>query len=219
MMAKTIDFQRTKVDPDHGTVTTRLSSSKSDRSDGVSPIHFLDNRLPKGAVLYAKYNLGYGLPWVPTYTETDPKHPDYLARYDQHQSQWREARRHRTAGSYSLFQGGSGIDMETGPYRYIKAAFDATRRRPGAWARSGGYLDNVHNYGFDFWIGLPAAASDAAPDPEKAKRALAVVLPPLEVTRDGVPVTGQQFEYQLCGSVRARRCRATSIRDRPKTFP
>ena len=61
--------------------------------------------------------------------------------------------------------------------------------------RSGSYFDAIHNYAFDFWIGLPASASDAAPDPEKAKRALAVVLPPLEVTRDGVPVKGQQFEY------------------------
>jgi hypothetical protein len=37
----------------------------------------------------------------------------------------------------------------------------------------------VHNYGFDFWIGLPATSSDVAPNPEKAKRALALVLPKL----------------------------------------
>ena len=87
--------------------------------------------------------------------------------------------------------------MESGPCRYIKAAFDATAVGREHGARSGGYFDTVHNYGFDFWIGLPASASDAAPDPEKAKRALAVVLPPLEVTRDGVPVKGQQFEYNF----------------------
>ena len=75
MMSKTIDFQKTKVDPVAGTVT--------DKADGVSPIHFLDDRLPKGAALFAKYNLGYAVTWIPTYSETDPNHPDYLARYDQ----------------------------------------------------------------------------------------------------------------------------------------
>ena len=95
MMSKTIDFQKTKVDPVAGTVT--------DKADGVSPIHFLDNRLPKGAALFAKYNLGYDLPWIPTYTETDPNHPDYLARFDQ--PSWRGGvGGNGTAGSLSLLQ-------------------------------------------------------------------------------------------------------------------
>lgn len=186
MMSKTIDFQKTKVDPVNGTVT--------DKADGVSPIRFLDDRLPKGEALFAKYNLGYGLTWIPTYTETDPHHPDYGARFDQ--PSWRGwLGGNGTAGSYYYFKG-IGVDMESGPLGYLKAAFDATvAGREGM--RSGGYLDTVHNYGFDFWIGLPAAASDAAPDPEKAKRALAVVLPPLVLTRDGVPVQGEQFEYSF----------------------
>ncbi|HCE45181.1 MAG TPA: hypothetical protein DET40_16705 [Lentisphaeria bacterium] len=187
MMSKTIDFQKTKVDPVAGTVTGK--------ADGVSPINFLDNRLPKGAALFAKYNLGYDLTWVPTYTETDPKHGDYLARFDQ--PSWRGGGGgNGTANSYHYFKA-VGIDMESGPLHYIKAAFDATAVGREHGARSGSHFDSVHNYGFDFWIGLPAAASDAAPDPEKAKRALAVVLPPLEVTRDGVPVTGRQFEYSF----------------------
>ena len=77
--------------------------------------------------------------------------------------------------------------METGPYRYIQAAFDTTAAGREQGHAPAAILINIHNYGFDFWIGLPAAASDAAPDPEKAKRALAIVLPPLEVTHDGVP--------------------------------
>ncbi len=185
MMSKTIDFQKTKVDPVTGTVT--------DKADGVSPLHFLDDRLPKGAALYAKYNLGYGLPWVPTYSETDPNHLDYGARYDQISYFGRGS--FGSAFHYYYLKG-IGLDRETGPLRYIKVAFDATasgRER----VRSGGYLDTLHNYGFDFWIGLPAAASDAAPDPEKAKRALATVLPPLEVTYEGAPVQGQQSEYQF----------------------
>ncbi|MEO7933324.1 MAG: S-layer homology domain-containing protein [Chthoniobacterales bacterium] len=186
MMSKTIDFQKTKVDPVSGTV--------SDKADGVSPIHFLDDRLPKGAALFAKYNLGYGLPWIPTYTETDPKHPDYLARFDQ--PSWRGGiGGSGFVGGYYYYKT-LGLDMESGPLQYIKVAFDATAASRES-VRSGGYLDTLHNYGFDFWIGLPAAASGAAPDPEKAKRALATVLPPLEITYNGIPVQGQQFEYHF----------------------
>jgi hypothetical protein len=185
MMSKTIDFQKTKIDPVAGTVT--------DKADGVSPIRFLDDRLSKGVALYAKYNLGFGLPWVPTYSETDPKHPDYLARYDHISPRGRGS---FGGAAYYYYFKGIGLDMETGPKRYIKAAFDASaagRER----VRSGGYFDNIHNYGFDFWIGLPSSASDAAPDPKKAKRALAVALPPLEVTYEGLPVEGRQVEYQF----------------------
>lgn len=184
-MSKAIDFQRTKVDPVAGTVT--------DKADGVSPIHFLDDRLPKGAALYAKYNLGYGLRWVPVHSETDPKHPDYGALYNYLSPRGRGG----FGSAYHYYQlKGVGIDLETGPCRYIKTGFDAAASgREGA--RSGSYLDNIHNYGFDFWIGLAAAASDAAPDPAKAKRALATVLPPLEVTYEGRPLEGQQFEYSF----------------------
>ncbi|HCE45151.1 MAG TPA: hypothetical protein DET40_16545 [Lentisphaeria bacterium] len=185
MMSKAIDFQKTKVDPVTGTVT--------DKADGVSPIHFLDDRLPQGAALYAKFNMGYGLRWVPTYSETDPKHPDYGARYDYISPRGRGA---YGSSFHYYYLKGIGIDMEKGPCRFIKAAFDATAVGRD-WARSGGYLDNIHNYCFDFWIGLPAAASGAAPDPAKAKRALATVLPPFEVTYKGKPVEGQQFEYQF----------------------
>jgi hypothetical protein len=185
MMSKTIDFQKTKVDPVTGTVT--------DKANGVSPIHFLDDRLPKGAALYAKYNMGYGVPWVPTYSETDPKHPDYGARYDLISYFGRGS---FGSAAYYYYLKGIGLNLDSGPLRYIKIAFDATAAGR-EWVRSGQYLDQLHNYGFDFWIGLPAAASDAAPDPEKAKRALATVLPPLEVTHDGVPVKGEQVEWQF----------------------
>ena len=184
-MSKAIDFQKTKVDPVAGTVT--------DRADGVSPFHFLDDRLPKGAALYAKYNLGYGLKWIPTYSETDPNQTDCGARYDYISPRGRGS----FGSAYHYYQlKGLGIDLETGPCRFVKVAFDATAAGH-EWVRSGGYLDSVHNYGFDFWIGLPAAASDAAPDPSKAERALAKVVPPLEVTYNGAPVVGQQIEYQF----------------------
>jgi hypothetical protein len=185
MMSKTIDFQKTRVDPVMGTVTNK--------ADGVSPFHFLDDRLIKGAVLYAKYNLGYGLTWVPTYSETDPKHPDYLARYDHISPRGRGSG--VGAGPICYFKG-IGIDIYKGPYRYLAMDFDPAAAN-WEWARSGGYLDSVHNYGFDFWIGLPAASSDAAPDREKAKRALAAVLPPLEVNREGRAVPGEQVEHQF----------------------
>ncbi|HEY8993725.1 MAG TPA: hypothetical protein VIM71_03490, partial [Lacunisphaera sp.] len=190
MMSKTIDFQKTKVHPVHGTVVAA--------NEGVSPVRFLDDRLPKGAALFSKYNLGYGLePWVSVYSETDPGHPDNLARYDQISYHGRGSiGGNGTAGAYHYYKA-IGLDLETGPLRYIKAAYDATAVGREQLARSGKYFDQLHNYAFDFWIGLPASASDAAPDPEKAKRALAAKLPALQVVRDGVPVEGQQIEFQF----------------------
>ncbi len=185
MMAKTIDFQKTKVDPVEGAVTAK--------PDGVSPIHFLDDRLPKGVALFAKFSMGFGLPWVPTYSETDPDHPDYLARYDHISPRGRGS--FGVAHHYYYYKG-IGLDMDAGWNRYIKAGYAATAAGREQ-ARSGRYLDNIHNYGFDFWIGLPAASSDAAPDPRKAKRALARQLPPLEVTHEGRPVDGVQFEHRF----------------------
>jgi len=185
MMSKTIDFQKTKVDPTAGTVTAK--------ADGVSPVHFLDDRLAKGLALYTKYNMGFGLPWVPTYSETDPNHKDYLARYDTLSPRGRGS--FGGAASYYYFKG-IGLNMKKGANRYIQAGFDATAAGREQ-ARSGRYLDSIHNYGFDFWIGLPAAASDAKPDPKKAQRALAKVLPPLEVAHEGRPLEGWQFEYQF----------------------
>jgi hypothetical protein len=146
MMSKTIDFQKTKVDPVSGVVT--------EKPNGVSPVHFLDDRLAKGMGLYAKYNLGYELPWVPTYSEIDVNHPESSATYDQISYFGRGS-----CGSAFHYYGlkGIGLDMDTGPYRYIKTAFDATAAGRESGARSGIYINQLHNYGFDFWIGLPAA--------------------------------------------------------------
>lgn len=185
MMAKTIEFQRTKVDPVRGTVT--------EANDGVSPIHFLDDRLPKGAALFAKYNIGYELPWVPTWSESAW---DNMVTYDQISYFGRGSIGGNGIPAGYYYYKGIGFDM-AGPYRYLKVALDATAAGREQAARSGKYFDQLHNYAFDFWIGLPSSASDAAPDPEKAKRALALRLPPLRVTRDGVPVKGEQFEFQF----------------------
>jgi len=186
MMAKTIEFQGTKVDPVNGTVT--------DAKDGVSVVHFLDDRLPKGAALFAKYNIGYELPWTPTWSETAKNN---MVTYDQISYFGRGSIGGNGIPAGYYFYKGIGLDVDSGPYGYLKVALDAVAAGREQSARSGKYIDQLHNYAFDFWIGLPASASDAAPDPKKAKRALAVKLPPLEVTRDGVPVTGEQFELEF----------------------
>lgn len=186
MMAKTIDFQKTRVDPMNGTVT--------DAPNGVSPIHFLDDRLLKGLLLSVKYNLGYDLPWVPTYSETAP---DNKATFNQISYFGRG-----TSGSNGLEAGyyyyrGIGYDLDRPQYALLKVAFESTQVSREQVIRSGLFINQLHNYAFDFWIGLPSAASDAKPDPEKAKRALAVELPPLEVVRNGAPVDGREFEYNF----------------------
>jgi hypothetical protein len=186
MMAKTIGFQKTMVDPVNGTVT--------DAKNGVSVVHFLDDRLPKGAALFAKYNIGYDLPWTPTWSETAK---DNKVTYDQISYFGRGSIGGNGIPAGYYFYKGIGLDVDSGPYRYLKAALDAIPVAREKAARSGKYIDQLHNYAFDFWIGLPASASDAKPDPAKAKRALAVKLPPLKVTRDGMPVEGEQFEFQF----------------------
>ena len=135
-----------------------LRPSMKTGADGVSPVRFLDDRLPKGVALYTKFNMGFGLPWVPTFSETDPAHVDYGARYDHISPRGRGS--FGPAMHYYYYKG-IGLDMTAGWNRYIKAGFDATASNRER-ARSGQYLDSIHNYGFDFWIGLPAAASDAA---------------------------------------------------------
>jgi len=186
MMAKTIGFQGTKVDPVNGTVT--------DAKDSVSVVHFLDDRLAKGAALFAKYNIGYELPWTPTWSETAKNN---RVTYDQISYFGRGSIGGNGIPAGYYFYKGIGLDVDSGPYGYLKVALDAIAADREQAARSGKFIDQLHNYAFDFWIGLPASASDAAPDPEKAKRALAGELPPLEVIRDGVPVTGGQFELSF----------------------
>jgi len=186
MMAKTIDFQHTRVDPVNGTVT--------DAPNGVSPIHFLDDRLLHGLMLSVRYNMGYGLRWVPTYSE---KSADNTATYDQisyfGRGFWGP---NQLAAGYYYYRG-MGFDLDKPEYSLLKIALDGTAVGRERSARSGEFINQLHNYAFDFWIGLSATASDAKPDPAKAQRALAIQLPPLEVERNGVPVEGLQFEYNF----------------------
>ncbi|MGN6507792.1 MAG: hypothetical protein ACTHM6_19705, partial [Tepidisphaeraceae bacterium] len=183
MMSKTIDFQGTRIDPAQGTVTKA--------SSGVSPIHFLDDRLLHGLLLSVKYNLGYGLRWVPTYSETSPTNTAIFNQIS-YFGRGMSGSNGLEAGYY--YYKGLGYDLSRQPYAVLKAAFDATRVNRERTIRSGVFINQLHNYAFDFWIGLPASASDAKPDAEKAQRALAKVLPPLEVNRNGQPVEGDQFE-------------------------
>ena len=186
MMSKTIDFQHTRVDPVNGTVT--------EASNGVLPIHFLDDRLLHGLMLAVRYNMGYGIPWVPTYSE---KSPDNTATFDQisyfGRGSWGP---NQLAAGYYYYRG-MGFDLNQPQYALLKVALDGTAVGRERGARSGEYINTLHNYAFDFWIGLPATASDAKPDPAKAQRALAPQLPPLEIERDGVAVDGLQFEYNF----------------------
>ena len=194
MMAKTIDFQRTRVDPVNGTVTESSTTQLSSLKPGVSPIHFLDDRLLKGLLLSIKYNLGYGLRWVPTYSE---KSSDNTVTFDQiSYSGAALGDRMGSRADYYYYKG-IGYDLDQPQYALLKVAFEATEVGREQVIRSGVFINQLHNYAFDFWIGLPAMASDAKPDPEKAKRALAVDLPPLEVWRGGVRVEGKQFEYSF----------------------
>ncbi len=189
MMAKTIEFQRTRLDPVNGTVTKA--------KDGVSPLHFLTIDCP-GARLFSQNTISASA-WSPGFRCFQRPTPSsgLQGRYDQISYFGRGAIGGNGIPAGYHYYKAMGFNLESGPYQYIKAAYDSNAVGREILARSGKYLDQIHNYAFDFWIGLPASASDSSPNPEKARRALATELPPLQVVRDGVPVEGQQIEYQF----------------------
>ncbi|KAI4453159.1 dead-box atp-dependent rna helicase 47 mitochondrial [Holotrichia oblita] len=183
MMTKTMDFQKTKVDPVLGTVT--------DKNDGVSPIRFLDDRLIKGSALFVKYNMGYALDWVPAYAESGGEIDVIYGGISQLDRG--DLITNGVPASYYTFNG-MGYDMDSNQYKYIKTAVQSLRSAHEARARSGNFIETLHNYAFDFWIGLNENSSDALPSKEKASRAISADLLPYKKDRDIIRLKGRFFD-------------------------
>lgn len=145
LMCKTMEYQKTKVDLKNGTVT--------DDENGISAVRFSDDRLIKAADIFAKYNMGFGIKWVPTYSMGK-------VTYDNVSTTWRgRLVTNGMAAAYYYFKG-MGIDLEK-EYPYLKAGFECRRYEQKKRARSGVFIETLHNQIFDFWIGLPEECAES----------------------------------------------------------
>ncbi|MDO4562958.1 MAG: hypothetical protein Q4C12_03900 [Clostridia bacterium] len=179
MMTRTMELQGTLVD----SVTGQVSKQ------GVPPSRFLDDRLFKCAALYMQYNLGHDIKWFPTYAETeserniaaDAQLDEYVKAYYS-----REGNVLYMAPSFSgrgnLIMNGVAAAyfacpkdlLEKEEYCYIKKAYEEFLPFHVQRARSGEFIETLHNYAFDFWIS--ACTPFSAPDENKARRVLAPVV-------------------------------------------
>lgn len=70
-LARMIDLQGTRVDPEDGTVSTA--------DDAVNVYEFLDNRILRGTDYFCRYELGYDVDWTPARTSQGSE--EYPASY------------------------------------------------------------------------------------------------------------------------------------------
>lgn len=160
LITRMIDLQGTKVDPVSGRVT--------EHTNGVRSSSFLNDRLLEAAEYFSRFNMGYGIKWTPVFSSlgVNPKiykniSPEYRGRVDMN-----------GYPAFFYWFRGLGYDLEKYPALKISAlkAIKSQRNRVG----TGEFINTLHNYNFDFFIGLPKAAAIGTPDLQKAQKVLAV---------------------------------------------
>lgn len=182
LISRTTDIQNTKVDPKKGTVT--------EAADGVSVTKFLDDSIIRSAELYFEYNLGYDIPWTPIYGENDGKNK--VTVYREPNGGYRgKIMSTGTAAMYYRYKS-MGYDLEK-DYPFCAEAGKKVIQSNRDFIYTGTYIEYIHNYDFDFWTGLSAAAADGKPDAAKAARALAKELAPYEGTEENIIPLGNRF--------------------------
>ncbi len=152
MMIRTMEVQKTRFD-ERGEIA----------KDGESPISFADNRLLKGFEAYAKYNLGFETPWIPTEAESVGVKVFYDAPSPQGEGNF--SLNGFVAGYYAYKALGCGESE----MKYTALAYDTLYPYFYETAVSGSFITALHNYAFDFWIGLPRSAEDKKERSKKAR--------------------------------------------------
>ncbi|MEO5934482.1 MAG: discoidin domain-containing protein, partial [Duganella sp.] len=139
ILSRLMMAQGTKVDPVEGTV--------SSAADAVGPYEFLNDRILDASEQFAKYMIGYELPWVPTASHTDEAgNPTILYK--------------RVSGSYRGRSGQNTWELYY-YYKYVRGV-DMAQRAPNFtqfFAKRSAYNWSGADGGGDFWMFIPAAAT------------------------------------------------------------
>ncbi|MCD8049140.1 MAG: hypothetical protein LUG52_05985 [Clostridia bacterium] len=152
MMIRTMEMQKTRFD-ERGEVA----------EGGERPICFADNRLLKGFEAYAKYNLGFETPWVPTEAESVGVKVIYDAPSSQGEGNF--SLNGFAAGYYAY----KALGCDENEMKYTALAYDTLYPYFYETAMSGNFITALHNYAFDFWIGLHSLAEDKKERSKKAR--------------------------------------------------
>ena len=138
ILARLMMAQGTKVDPVTGTPSTEANA--------VGPYEFLDDRLLAVHELWAKFMVGYDIPWVPVAMSVNPD-GSIRALYNGVSWAYRGRLSQNTWEAYYYYKYARGIDMEKVAPDYVTIY---AKRKAYNWDGTDG--------GGDFWLTIPKAA-------------------------------------------------------------
>ncbi len=139
LLARMMLAQNTKVDPVHGTPSQEVGA--------VGPYEFLNDRILAATEYFAKYMLGYEVPWTPTAAHTDPAGNPTIV-YRQLSSSYRGRNTQNLWEHWYYYKYVRGIDVEQTLPHYTRLF---SQRVAYNW-------DGVDGGG-DFWLFIPPAAA------------------------------------------------------------
>ena len=172
LLARTTENQRTKVDPQKGTISSAL--------DAVSVMEFQNDAIINGSELFFAYNMGYDIPWTTIYSENNHKTdrtmkvafyrapaPGYHGRI-------------MSTGTMAMYYRYKGLGYDMSKYPMLSYAASRVKESSRDNVLTGTYIDTIHNYDFDFWTDLNKEAADSDKDSKRAAEILAKDLAPYE---------------------------------------
>ncbi|MCI9445839.1 MAG: hypothetical protein HFH36_00320 [Lachnospiraceae bacterium] len=115
-LVASIYAQGTRVDPEHGTVSTAANA--------VNPFEFLDDRLLAGASYLAKYHLGYEVTWIPANTGiSSSSHNGIYKSINGYP--WKGYLSNYYGIVYNYYKYIAKADMSQEKYRYVAQAYES----------------------------------------------------------------------------------------------
>ncbi|MDO3411930.1 putative Ig domain-containing protein [Saccharibacillus sp. CPCC 101409] len=139
ILARLLQAQGTRVDPANGTV--------SEAHNAVDAYEFLDHRLLAASDYFARFMLGYDIPWTPVAAHTDPAGNPTIV-YKAPASGYRGRIGGNVYGQYYHYKYEAGLNIEA-EAPYFADMFD--KRLPFYWESPDG--------GADYWLFIPAEAA------------------------------------------------------------
>lgn len=146
ILARLLEAQGTKVDPQYGTVSTAANA--------VSAYQFLGNRILDASDYFARFMLGHDTPWTPVIARYDNGVP---VIYQILSGNYRGRIGGNVYGQYYFYKYNMGVDVEQAAPYYA----DMFRKRHMFWWES-------PDGGADYWLFIPqeAAAEGASTLPK-----------------------------------------------------